>query len=336
MKRVAMLKHGGIAPPGSARSVPALAGLVKRLSMQFVCPSCLDPVSRESAGWRCRREGLEFPDVDCIPDFILPERRPAIQNFLHSYLQVRKAEGWGDLTVEYYRDLPYHDRTGRQSRIWQLRARTFDTFLNHLVSSTTHRVLRILDLGAGNCWLSARLAECGHAPVAVDINLDPVDGLGVCRTVSSDGYASVLPVRAEYDALPFAPGSFDIVVFNASLHYSRDILKTVHYTMRLLTAGGLLYILDSPLYSDVESGRSMVRERRDSVRRRHNVQIAEENEGNFLTQETVNRLGETYRLEVLLPRYGVRWRMRPFISRLLRRREPATFCIIVLHKGDAR
>ena len=35
MKRVAMLMHGGIALPGSARSVPALAGLVKRLSTQF-------------------------------------------------------------------------------------------------------------------------------------------------------------------------------------------------------------------------------------------------------------------------------------------------------------
>ena len=299
--------------------------------LAFVCPSCLEPVERESAGWRCRRESLAFQDEDGIPDFVLPKRQSPITDFLCPYQQIRQLEGWGDGKGEYYRDLPGHDRTGRQSRIWQLRARTFDTFLNHLVSPASHRVLRVLDVGAGNCWLSARLAERGHAPVAVDINLDTVDGLGVCRMVSSYGYASVQPVRAEYDALPFAPASFDIVVFNASLHYSHDILKTIHHAMRLLTPGGKLYILDSPLYDDAESGRSMVRERRDNVRIHHHVQIPEEHGGNFLTLATVNRLRETYRLEVLLPRYGIRWRLRPFIARLLRRREPATFAMLVIH-----
>jgi SAM-dependent methyltransferase len=94
---------------------------------------------------------------------------------------------------------------------------------------------------------------------------------------------------------------FDIVVFNASLHYSHDILRTVHRAMHLLTPGGKLYILDSPLYDDAESGRSMVRERRDNVRMHHHVQIPEEHGGNILTLSTVSRLRETYRLEVLLP-----------------------------------
>ncbi len=188
-------------------------------------------------------------------------------------------------------------------------------------------------MGAGNCWLSARLAERGHVALAVDISLDSVDGLGVCRRISSGGYASVQPVRAEFDAFPFAPASFDLIIFNASLHYSRDILKTVRDSMGLLTAGGMMYILDSPLYRDAESGRSMVRERRESVRRLHDVQIAEEHGGNFLTQETVNRLRETVRVEVLLPRYGVRWWLRPFVAHLLRRREPATFAVIVIHNS---
>lgn len=290
-------------------------------------------MAHEKTGWRCEREDLAFPDADGIPDFVLPGRQSSVADFLHSYLNVRKAEGWGDSVVEYYRDLPYRDRTGRQRRIWQLRARTFDTFLKHLGSAAPHRVLRVLDVGAGNCWLSARLAERGHTAFAVDINLDAVDGLGVCRRVSSGGYASVQPVRAEYDALPFAPASFDTVIFNASLHYSPDIPKTVHCAMRLLTAGGKMYILDSPLYRDAESGRDMVRERRESVRRHHNVRIAEAHGGNFLTQETLNRLRETHRVEVLLPRYGLRWRLRPFVAHLLRRREPATFAVIVIRES---
>jgi SAM-dependent methyltransferase len=191
----------------------------------------------------------------------------------------------------------------------------------------------VLDVGAGSCWLSARLAERGHAALAVDINLDAVDGLGVCRRISAAGYASVQPVRAEFDALPFAPSSFDLIIFNASLHYSPDILKTVRDTMGLLTAGGMMYILDSPLYRDADSGRSMVRERRESARRHHGVQIAEEHAGNFLTQETVDRLRGTYGVEVLLPRYGVRWRLRPLLARLLRKREPATFAVIVIRSS---
>jgi len=35
VKRVVLLMHGGLAPPGSARNVPGLAGLVRRLSHQF-------------------------------------------------------------------------------------------------------------------------------------------------------------------------------------------------------------------------------------------------------------------------------------------------------------
>jgi SAM-dependent methyltransferase len=291
-------------------------------------------VVQADAGWRCERESLEFPEVESIPDFVLPGRRSSVAAFLRSYTEVRKAEGWGDPGEEYYHDLPYRDRTGRQRRIWQLRARTFDALLTHLGTSTRQRVLRVLDVGAGNCWLSARLAERGHVALAVDISLDSVDGLGVCRRISSGGYASVQPVRAEFDAFPFAPASFDLIIFNASLHYSPDILKTVRDSMGLLTAGGMMYILDSPLYRDAESGRSMVRERRESVRRLHGVQIAEQHGGNFLTQETVNRLRETVRVEVLLPRYGVRWWLRPFVAHLLRRREPATFAAIVIHNSS--
>jgi predicted RNA methylase len=40
------------------------------------------------------------------------------------------------------------------------------------------RPLRIADLGAGNCWLSYRLALRGHLPIAIDIQGDPLDGLG--------------------------------------------------------------------------------------------------------------------------------------------------------------
>ena len=42
----------------------------------------------------------------------------------------------------------------------------------------TERALRILDLGAGNGWMSYRLALQGHLPIAVDLLTNDRDGLG--------------------------------------------------------------------------------------------------------------------------------------------------------------
>ena len=59
--------------------------------------------------------------------------------------------------------------------------------------------LDILDIGAGNGWLSNRLAQKGHRPVAVDIFTDGLDGLGAARH-----YGMSFPlVEAEFDRLPF-------------------------------------------------------------------------------------------------------------------------------------
>ena len=62
------------------------------------------------------------------------------------------------------------------------------------------RPLRLLDLGAGNGWLSYHLARRGHEAAAVDLTVNDFDGLGA--HVHFD--APFTPVQAEFDHLPFA------------------------------------------------------------------------------------------------------------------------------------
>jgi hypothetical protein len=103
---------------------------------------------------------------------------PPRQRFLEDYAKIRAAEGRGSEDSTYYRALPFSDLTGRNSAQWRIRARTFEYFTRRILP---RRACDILDLGAGNCWLSYRLAELGHAPAAVDIFADPRDGLGAAQ-----------------------------------------------------------------------------------------------------------------------------------------------------------
>src|SRR6185369_10934332 len=95
--------------------------------------------------------------------------------------------------------------------------------------------LRVADLGAGNCWLSYRLALRGHRPVAIDILGDPLDGLAAGRHYQ--GKTPFLRVNGEFDDLPLAAGSLDVAIYNASIHYSTDYRRTLAEARRCLRPG---------------------------------------------------------------------------------------------------
>ena len=122
------------------------------------------------------------------------------QQFLKEYGHIRSAEGRGADDAEYYTSLPYVDRARPNADQWAIRARSFEYFERRILPATP---LDILDLGAGNCWLSYRLAQRDHRPVAIDIFTDSRDGLGA---------ATRYPVRfgtveAEFDFVSACDGS---------------------------------------------------------------------------------------------------------------------------------
>src|SRR5258708_20555256 len=57
----------------------------------------------------------------------------AVAQFTREYTTVRRAEGWGSGDRAYYQALPFTDLTGRFERIWRIRAKSYITFVTHVL-----------------------------------------------------------------------------------------------------------------------------------------------------------------------------------------------------------
>lgn len=252
------------------------------------------------------------------------------QRFLEEYRCIRHAEGRGSNDSAYYRALPYFDISCRNSRMWAMRATTYRYFegrILSLVERVQSRPLNILDLGAGNCWMSYRLSLRNHRPVALDIFADEQDGLRAARH-----YPNPFPlVEAEFDYLPFPKQSFDLAVYNASLHYSADYVRTLTEVRRCLRPAGLLVILDSPVYKRREYGQQMVEERHDRFLQCYGFRSDAIPSIEFLDLPVLASLSQKLAVhwEIHHPWYGWRWHTRPWKAWLTRRRPPSRFWILV-------
>ena len=281
----------------------------------------------------CPEHGA-FVQEDGIWRFLLPERALHFARFIEEYATVREAEGRGDDDAAYYRALPFTDLSGRHTYAWTIRAAGYRAFLKSCLQPLEQRhgrPLDLLDLGAGNGWLSYRTAQRDHRAVAVDLQVNRKDGLGA--HVHYD--ASFACVQAAFHRLPFSAAQFDLVVFNAALHYADDYAAVLHEALRVLRPNGRLVILDSPLYHDPSSGKTMVKEREGFFLKRFGFRSDAVPSQHFLTFGQLDALAETLGLTYRLvrPRYGLRWRLRPAVAWLLRRREPATFALVLCRRA---
>ncbi len=244
----------------------------------------------------------------------------SFDRFLTPYQTIRRVEGWGASDAAYYRNLPQVAASDPQRATWRVRAANFCALLRIIGA---HR--RVLDLGAGNGWLAYQLAQRGHSVAAVDVNDDEFDGLGARRN-----YPFVLNAyRADFSALPFA-ASFDCVVFNASLHYANDLAPVIAEALRVLVPGGMLVVMDSPLYHDAASGRAMFADKRRGFQERLGLGISSDAVG-FLTFADFDNLSRVFSLDWrwIEPFVDVHWATRHLRARLRGQREPARFGLMV-------
>jgi SAM-dependent methyltransferase len=296
----------------------------------LVCPHCrsqLESISNDEL--RCSQDGLTFRKVDGIWRFLLPEREEGYTGFIRDYEAVRRFEGRGSADESYYRTLPYHGTSD-----WKIRSASFDTFVEQVLApiEKTGKHLRIVDMGAGNGWLSNRLSSRGHEVAAVDLTINDFDGLGCHRFYDS----TFTSVQAEFDHLPFPDRSVDMILFNASLHYSVNYEQTLLEALRALDVDGNLIVLDSPVYQDAGSGSSMVREREEQFTKRYGFPSNSLQSENYLTYSRLQALANKLNLKwnFITPFYGISWQLRPILARLLGHREPAKFHIIVGEAGE--
>jgi len=253
----------------------------------------------------------------------------AVAQFTREYTTVRRAEGWGSSDGAYYRALPFRDLTGRFPGIWRIRSRSYMTLVDRVLEplEAHSRQMAVIDLGAGCGWLSNRLTLRGHSVMAIDLLMDRFDGLGARRHYDVDIAALV----AEYDRLPLPDDQADLVVFNASLHYSTDFAKTLREALRVLRARGTLVILDSPMYVDPTSGQRMVQERQARFLATYGFASDALPSEHFLTPARLDELASELGLAWHTHTPALDWRTRlgRTIGGLRARREPARFPVIV-------
>ena len=253
------------------------------------------------------------------------------QRFLDDYIKIRHAEGRGSQDSAYYLALPYRDITGRLQDQWTIRAKSYrylECRVLPLIEKQFARPLRIADLGAGNCWLSHRLALRGHQPIAIDILGDPLDGLAAGRHYQQ--HTAFPRVNAEFDDLPLAAGSLDVAIYNASIHYSTDYRRTLTEIRRCLVPRRLLSDCRFARLPTPRAREMMVRERHQQFQKTYGFASDTLQSIEYFDTEMLAELGRDLGIlwKVYRPWYGWQWALRPWKARWRGKRPPSNFWIL--------
>jgi SAM-dependent methyltransferase len=99
---------------------------------------------------------------------------------------------------------------------------------------------RVLDFGAGTCWMARLLALLGCEVTAVDVSRNALE-VGE-KLIRSDAFGDRLNVKfvpLDGPALPFADGTFDRVICFDALHHVPDQQAAIREFARVLKDGGI-------------------------------------------------------------------------------------------------
>lgn len=109
----------------------------------------------------------------------------------------------------------------------------------------------LLDIGTGPGWLLLRLHECRPGLRLTGVDISPAMAAQAKHNAALAGVAKAIDIQAAAaDHLPFAAGSFDIVVSTGSIHHWKDVGSGLGEVHRVLRPGGygLMYdlVADTP------------------------------------------------------------------------------------------
>ncbi|WP_018183071.1 class I SAM-dependent methyltransferase [Kaistia granuli] len=101
---------------------------------------------------------------------------------------------------------------------------------------------KALDLGCGGGHVSYGVAPVVASVVAYDLSAEML--AAVAAEAMKRGIANLTTRQGAAEALPFADGSFDVVLSRYSAHHWQDVRKGVREARRVLRAGGTAVISD--------------------------------------------------------------------------------------------
>lgn len=296
-------------------------------TLQFACPECGGIVDGDEPARRaCGACNRCYARRDGIWRFLTATRESSFAPFGEQYRLVREREGYRRGSADFYRRLPSVAADDPHAAEWRIRRESLAHLEREALAGGDG--LRILDLGAGNGWLSNRLASRGHRAVAVDLFDDEVDGLGAVRHYTTEFVA----VQADFEALPFTPAQFDVVVFNGSLHYARNVVSALDQARRMLVPDGRLVVMDSPFFHSDRDGQAMLDDKHRRFRSEYKLRAIVQPGAGYLTHTALAAIAERWKAHAqFVPTRGpIGWRIRRQVSRVRIRRAPAAFGVWVV------
>lgn len=228
----------------------------------WCCSYCSAPLEARAHGLFCAAEGRWFATDRGIHRLLPEDRRHEILPLVELEQRARRDEGRG---------------------VGAAHGPRLERALRLVAPGLGGGRWRVLEVGAGCCRASVHLVQRGHQAVAVDVDLDPEDGLPAADRLLADP-SCLLRAEAETEALPFEPGTFDLVLASGSIHRNPRLTRALVEVRRVTRRGGALLILDSPVYRRRPDGEAAVAERMEARRRRYGLVVPRESESGYLVR----------------------------------------------------
>jgi ubiquinone/menaquinone biosynthesis C-methylase UbiE len=137
---------------------------------------------------------------------------------------------------------------------WMVRKRSSEKLIQLLKIKKTK--LNILEVGCGNGWLSAKLANIENATVTgIDVNR-----IELMQAVTTFEKKKCLHfIYGDIRTAELRSHSYDIMIFAASLQYFSSLTEIITKSLSLLNQDGEIHIVDTPLYDKNEIDNAVMR-----------------------------------------------------------------------------
>ena len=167
-------------------------------------------------------------------------------DFEDLYIAARKQEKrlYSD---EQLLKLPEIDSVHQYHNEWKIRKHSSERLCDYL--QRKNRSLKILEIGCGNGWLSAKLAGIPNTKVT-GLDVNQVEINQAIRVFEKDNLQFVYDT---FNDNTFENEKFDVIVFAASLQYFPSVINVLNQSLEILTPRGEVHIIDTPFYEALDA-----------------------------------------------------------------------------------
>ena len=130
---------------------------------------------------------------------------------------------------------------------WKIRKRSSERLITYLQKK--RKPLRILEVGCGNGWLSAKLSNIPNSRVTgLDINQVEIEQAQRVFKIDNLDF-----IYDSFNESTFENENFDVIVFAASLQYFPSVINVLKQALTILRHSGEIHIIDTPFYTPLET-----------------------------------------------------------------------------------